>query len=38
MTSMIVAYIIKSLWWIIPSVAVLVVVGIVERIDADQTR
>lgn len=33
MTAIITAYIVKSLWWIIPSVLVLTIAGIVEKLN-----
>lgn len=35
MTEMIVQYIVKSLWWIIPCIAVLLGTAIVEAKDGD---
>lgn len=36
--SLIVAYVVKSLWWIIPTVAILVVGDIMERRNGNQER
>ena len=38
MTSLIVAYIVKSLWWIIPSLVILGGTGIVEWKNEHQKR